>query len=66
MSWNDYDRCEDCGCEGCSPNCPGPANVGTCPKCGSSTGNGKCSDPQGCGYGWPGADRVQMYPVFGD
>lgn len=51
-------HCPYCGQEGCSPNCPGPGSSGNCPDCGSNLDrNGKCSDPQGCGYGWDNNDR---------
>lgn len=57
-AYSDPSVCDYCGQEGCSPTCPGPGSSGVCPQCGSNLDrNGKCSDPQGCGYGWDREDR---------
>lgn len=50
-------ECPYCGLWGCSPTCPGPTTWGVCPKCGAGTSDGRCDDPQGCGWGWEGSDR---------
>lgn len=55
-------HCPDCGCEGCSPDCPGPAWA-PCISCGGNAairdGVAQCDS---CGSGYPPGSMFDTDP----